>query len=189
MRHTYPWVGIATALAMMASAAFAASEKSALSTNQPIEISSDTLDVVQAEQKAIFSGNVIATQGTTNMRAEKMVVFYDNDSSKAASGDAAGQGISRIEASGKVIFTTPQETAQGELGVYNVATETIDLTGGNVVLTRGQNVLKGTRLTYNMATGRSILNSGGVATDASGQKKPERVRGLFVPKAAEGKAQ
>ncbi len=57
-----------------------ASAKSPISHDQPIEVSSDKLDVFQADHKAIFTGNVIAVQGTTNMRAEQMTVFYTDNS-------------------------------------------------------------------------------------------------------------
>jgi lipopolysaccharide export system protein LptA len=161
----------------------------ALKNDAPIEIHSDTLDVLQNDNKAIFKGNVIATQGTTNMRAAEMVVFYRNNDEKkpvkttaidavSAPSSATPQGIYRIEAQGSVIFTTPEETALGDKAIYDVDANTIDLFGGNVTLTRGQNVLKGTRLNHNMATSRSVL-TGGAATQAG---KPARVHGLFVPK-------
>lgn len=175
-------------------------QSSGLQRDKPIEISSDKLDVLQNEHKAIFTGNVIAVQGTTNMRAAQMTVFY-RDEGKAAAKPAAtsagpeaaaapsaaapgaGQGIYRIEAEGSVVFTTPTETALGEKAIYNVDADTIDLVGSNVTLTRGQNILKGTKLNYNMATGRSVLTGGARGTaDVTGSGKPARVHGLFVPK-------
>lgn len=170
----------------------------ALSNNQPIEITADTLDVHQDEHKAIFSGNVIATQGTTNLRSKTMTAFYNQDDKPAAAPDAAAvkkapeassaQGISRIEAEGGVVFSTPTETAQGDKGVYNAATETIELSGGGVTLTRDQNILKGQKLVYNMATGRSVLtSSSGVQVDGVAVGKPGRVHGLFMPKSDKAK--
>lgn len=157
-----------------------------LQKDRPIEISSDKLDVLQAEHKAIFSGNVIAVQGTTNMRAAQMVVFYrDNNKAQAAApAPTEGQGIYRIEATGNVVFTTPAETAIGDKAIYNVDADTIDLVGSNVTLTRGQNILKGNAMNYNMTTGRSVLTGGssGVAASSGGGSKPARVHGLFVPK-------
>ena len=155
-----------------------------LDGQQPIEIASDNLEVLQAENKAIFSGNVIAKQGTITMRSRSMTVFYEGAASEADNADASGamgKGIHRIEAQGEVVFITPEETAQGDSAIYNVKTDTIDLVG-NVVLTRAQNILKGTTLNYNLATGRSVLNGGAAArTGGSG-----RVRGLFVPGSGEG---
>ncbi len=155
--------------------------QSKLSNDAPIEIASDALEVLQNEHKAIFTGNVIATQGTTNMRANTMTVFYresGGSESAPAAQDAAGamgKGIYRIDSDGNVIFTTPTETAQGDKAIYMVDDDTIDLLG-NVCLTRDQNVLKGTKLVYNLKTGRSVLTGG-----VSGTNGGARVRGLFVP--------
>lgn len=143
-------------------------------TKKPIEVASDTLEVLQNEQKAIFVGNVIATQGNINMRADRMVVFYrETPGGTTTPAPAGAKGIYRIESYGSVVFKTPTETGQGDQAIYNVDTETVDLVG-NVTLTRDKNVLKGTALSYNMATGRSILNSTSGTTGG-------RVRGLFVP--------
>ncbi len=141
-----------------------------LDSEAPIEIASDNLEVLQDQNKAIFSGNVIAKQGDTTMKSATMTVFYDNTGSSEGEGGSSGKGISRIESSGKVVFVTPEETAQGDTAIYNVATKTIDLVG-NVVLTREQNILKGSALNYNMVTKRSVLSAGSTG----------RVRGLFVP--------
>lgn len=178
------------AAVLMATSAWAAGP---IQQDKPIEISSDKLDVFQEDHKAIFTGNVIAIQGTTNMRAAEMVVFYRDSQSKpgAAPAPAEGapnaQGIYRIESQGNVVFTTPTETALGDKAIYNVDTDTIDLLGSNVTLTRGQNILKGTKLNYNMATGRSVLTGGpsgtAVAGEGSSGGKGSRVHGLFIPKA------
>lgn len=162
----------------LGSAAYAQNLSAKLSKDAPIEIASDTLEVFQNDHKAIFTGNVIATQGNINMRAEKMTVFYREEQAgqteDAASQEALGKGIYRIESEGKVFFTTPEETAQGDIAIYNVDTDTIDLQN-NVYLTRGKNVLKGTKLVYNLATGRSVLTGG------QSNQPGSRVRGLFVP--------
>lgn len=176
---------VAVSMVLLASPAMAQTKPGpALAKNQPIEISSDMLDVHQDEHKAIFSGNVIAKQGTTNLRSKIMTVYYRQGETKTP-GDAnpAAQGISRIDAEGSVVFATPTETAQGDLGVYNADTDTIELTGSSVTLMRDKNILKGQKLTYNMATGRSLLTAGGAPVSGStGGQKPARVQGLFVPK-------
>lgn len=158
-----------------------------LDNTQPIEVVSDTLEVLQDQQKAIFSGNVVATQGNINMRAATMTVFYRNTGSAAAPAaentGMAGEGIYRIEADTNVLFASPLETAQGDKGIYDVDGSTVSLLG-NVLLTREGNVLKGTRMDYNLSTGRSVLAGG--APQAQGGTG--RVRGLFIPKKA-GEAQ
>jgi|GEM_PF-887130 len=159
-------------------------------SNLPIEISADSLEVLQQENKAIFTGNVIAVQGTFRLKADKMIIHYkqkDEDKkpapTPATNAPATGQdmgNITLIEVEGNVVLTNPEETAQGDKGEYQVATRIIHLTGNNVILTREKNVLRGTALEYNMETGRSVLTNGAKTT--SGDK---RVRGVFVPKPAE----
>lgn len=180
-RQQIIWVMLAAL--MMPVMAHAQVSGKALQQDKPIEISSDKLDVLQNEHKAIFSGNVIAVQDSTKMRSNEMVVFYRDNATKGVQGASTPQGIHRIEAKGKVVFTTPTETALGDKAIYNVDTDTIDLVGASVTLTRGQNVLKGTKLNYNMATGRSILTGGAAGEEGIvNQGKPARVHGLFVPK-------
>jgi lipopolysaccharide export system protein LptA len=145
-----------------------------LDGKQPIEISADNLEVLQEQSKAIFSGNVIAKQGSITMRAAQMTVFYEGS---AEGEQATGKGIKRIESSGDVVFVSPEETAQGDSAIYDVKADVIDLVG-NVTLTRDKNILKGTTLNYNLATGRSILNGG---SQPGAKTTSGRVRGLFVP--------
>lgn len=161
---------------------------------QPIEISADNLEVLQAVKQAIFTGNVIAVQGERTLRAEKMIVFYDQESSAvpakttpppakaAGDGKPPGSAIKRIEASGKVVFTAPEESALGDFAIYNTVANTIDLTGSKVVLTRAKNILVGTALNYNLTTGRSVLtSSSGAEVAQGGTSRGGRVHGLFVP--------
>ena len=151
----------------------------------PIEISSKTLEVLQNEQKAIFIGDVIAVQGDTRLKSDKMIVHYkQKDDKNAASKPVAAtptpqtQGdmgaITSIDVEGHVLVTNPEETAQGDRGNYDVLTRIIHLFGDNVILTRDKNILRGTALEYNMATGHSVFTN-----EAGGNT---RVRGVFVPK-------
>ncbi len=139
--------------------------------DQPIEITADALEVLQSQKKATFSGNVRAAQGDVVLTAQQMVVHYrENEERKGDMG-----AVSRIEAVGGVFLTTPEETAQGAKGVYDVDKKTIWLLE-NVILTRGENVLKGSQLEYSFDTGKSLVTS--KAGDKQGQG---RVKAIFVP--------
>ncbi len=196
------------AFAQTASApATAAAPTNGFQKNQPIEISSDKLDVYQDQHKAIFTGNVIAVQADKTLRSVTMTVYYrDSNPEKPAkpakpvkpgasvpppapptppspkpTDPEGAQGIYRIDADENVVFTTPTETAVGDKGIYDVDANTIDLTGKIVTLTRGQNILKGTHAVYDMNTDRSVLTNNGTVVDGNGNAKPARVHGLFVP--------
>jgi len=159
--------------------AFAQLEEAHYNTSKPIEITADSLEVLQKDQVARFSGNVMANQGDIKMSATVMTVHYRSGAQKSAT----QQSVSRIEVEGKVLLATPAESAQGDKGVYDVDGKKITLVG-HVVLTRGENVVKGDALEYNLNTGRSrIVGSPHVSAAAKdGKPAPKgRVRGLFVP--------
>lgn len=144
--------------------------------DKPVEITANSLEVLQAERKAIFKGAVKAVQGDVTLSADEMTVFYKK--SGGGNDSAGGFGaVSRIEASGNAHLTTPEETASGDKGVYEVDQKKVHLLG-NVELTRDKNILRGTRLEYSFVTGRSLVTSNGKAGEASGG----RVRAIFVPK-------
>ena len=139
-------------------------------SSQPIEITADSLEVVQPDRQATFQGNVLVVQGNLRLKASQMQVHY-REKAERSEGMAS---VSKIEATGSVIMTTLQETAQGDKGIYNVDQKKIRLLG-NVILTRGQNALKGDRLEYSLASGKSLIAS---------EKKTipgGRVKAIFVP--------
>ena len=113
--------------------------------DQPIQIDADSLEVQQSKNLAIFKGNVEAVQGRINMRANEIRVWYKSDQEGKSSDPATGGTIVRIDAIGKVFVSSPDETAQGDIGVYDVPEKRITMTG-NVVLTRGDNVIRGEKL-------------------------------------------
>jgi len=139
--------------------------------DQPIQIDADNLEVEQNRQLATFRGNVDAKQGDIRLRAQQLKVWYrSGETPKGAAADVGGS-IVRIDALGQVLVSSPQETARGDVGVYDVASREITLTG-EVVLTRGENVIRGQKLVMDMDTGVSRMQGG-----AGGG----RVRGLFSP--------
>jgi lipopolysaccharide export system protein LptA len=148
-------------------------------SSEPIEINADRLEVVQPEQKAIFSGNVTATQGKVKLNSDRMTVFY-----RPAGEGAEQSGVSRIEVAGNVQMNTPAESASGDRGVYNVDNKQI-LVFGNVTLRRDKNVLNGERLEYNLVTGRSLLTAGDTGAPVEAKQGTGRVKGVFIPKAKE----
>ena len=152
---------------------------------KPIEITADSLEVEQEAQIATFIGNVDAVQGDLVLSADTLKVSYEGKSE--AGGLAAGTGgkISQIEASGDVILSSPGETAEGDIGVYDVPAQVITLKG-DVVLTRGDNVLRGEHLELDVATGKSRMVGTPAVADADGVTTPSgRVKALFTPKQRE----
>ena len=149
--------------------------------DQPVHIEAATLEVRDKDKMATFSGNVKVTQGDTGLRCKSLVVFYEQndanaDKSKSVAlanpGPGGQQRIKKLEARGGVVVTQKDETATGDLGLFDMQSNTVTLSG-NVVMTQGQNVLRGERLVVDLTNGVSRIESG-----KNGQG---RVQGLFLP--------
>ena len=121
-------------------------------TRQAIEITADTLEVRQSENVAIFEGDVKAVQGEMVLNANMLTVYY-----RDVEGGQGNLGVARIDAQGNVVVSSPDETAQGQSGVYDVENGRIDLAGG-VVLNRGNNIVRGEMLTMDLESGVSRVS-------------------------------
>src|SRR4249919_1587886 len=137
--------------------------------DQPVHIEAATLEVRDRQKEATFSGDVRVKQGDTGMRCKSLVVFYEQggeDASKtktmpaASPGPGGEQRIKRLEARGSVVVTQKDQTATGELGIFDMKTNTVTLTGNPVVMTQGQNVLRGGKLVVDLTSGVSRVEAG-----------------------------
>ena len=170
-------------LVMISWNAVASAKKSGVG-KEDIAVDADQLEVIQNENKAIFTGKVVAKQGEMTLRSDKMIIYYANKEQQQANSPMGA--LEKIEVIGDVHMTTKTESADGERGVYDALREKIFLYG-NVVLRKENNVLTGEALQYDMVTGSSILTGGGgVAAEVkAGKAKPKRVQSVFVPKSDE----
>ena len=153
------------ALVMTAGAAAAQESAGSGNAREAIEITADTLEVRQSENIAIFEGSVEAIQGEMVLTAEKLTVHYQ----EAAEGEG-NLGVSHIDAEGNVVISSPQETAKGARGSYDVEEGLIELAGG-VVLNQADNIVRGDALTMDLEAGVSRVVGAGST----------RVESLFVP--------
>jgi lipopolysaccharide export system protein LptA len=153
--------------------------------DQPVHIEAAALEVRDKQKEATFSGDVRVKQGDTGMRCKSLVVFYEQggdspDKGKtmqaAAPGPGGEQRIKRLEARGGVVVTQKDQTVTGELGIFDMKSNTVTMTGSPVVMTQGQNVLRGEKLIVDLTSGVSRVESG-----KNGQG---RVQGLFQPGSA-----
>jgi lipopolysaccharide export system protein LptA len=166
----------------------------------PVQIEAATLEVHDKSKTATFSGNVQVVQGDTTMRCRSLVVFYGQEVGIGESGGGAttgaaaksplggtkgAQNIRRIEARGGVTVLTKDQSASGDLGIYDLKTKTITLSG-NVVVSQGQNVIHGERVVVDTETGNARVESGGSGAGAS--TAGGRVRALIQPGKGQGGA-
>jgi len=172
--------------------------KGALGQNngQPVHIDAMTLEIRDKDKTATFSGNVKVVQGDTTMRCRTLVVFYGPEEgtdatksaaaptstgSQSAPGMPQGGNFRRAEARGDVTVVSKDQNASGDLGIYDMKTKTVTLTG-NVVVSQGKNVVRGERVVVNTETGDARV-VGVTARDRgeSGVTGQDRVRVLIQP--------
>ncbi|MEF2070351.1 LptA/OstA family protein [Consotaella aegiceratis] len=142
-----------------------------MSSDQPIAIESDQLDVDDAGATATFTGNVDVVQGETRLKTSKLVVFYSQSAAnQTAGGEAApsagGQtlpggndDIERLKATGKVYLKTNGQIVTADEGDFNLKDQLVVMTGKEVVLTQGENVAVGCKLTVHTDTNIAQLDS------------------------------
>jgi lipopolysaccharide export system protein LptA len=162
--------------------------------DQPVQIEAATLEVRDKDKTATFSGRVEVVQGETTMKCQKLIVFYGQEvglgadgatvaatAAKATPGMPQGaQNIRRIEARGGVTVVTKDQNASGDLGIYDLKTKTITLSG-NVVVSQGQNVIHGERVVVDTTTGNARVESASSGGTGGTGAAPGRVRALIQP--------
>lgn len=172
----------AAALTAAPSPAHAASaggplEGFATDPKQPVEIEADKLEVDDKSKTATFIGNVLAVQGETRLRADRLKATY------APGANGGRNQVRQIIATGRVhVLSKDDQSADGDWARYDVMGRTI-IMGDKVVLRQGQNVIRGQKLTINLNTGRSRV-TGGVSTSTSPESGNGRVKALFTPSQA-----
>ncbi len=146
-------------------------------SKEPIKIDADRLDVFDRENRAVYTGNVVAVQGDTTIRCTTLTIFFERQRGGAATPARAPAGggdqndaIRRIDCAGPVTIVSKDQVATGNDAVYDRVAGRVVMTG-NVALSQGPNVTRGERLVYDVNAG--VAN---VETAPGG-----RVRGLFVP--------
>ncbi len=137
----------------------------------PLSIDAGKLDYFDQDQRLVYSGSVIVTNGPSTLKASRLVIFLEGKGSPDAA--ANNDRVKHIDADGPVTLVSKDQIGTGDRGSYDKADHKVYLTG-NVTLTQGDNVVKGDRLVYDVTSG--------VATVQGGGGQGGRVRSTFTPK-------
>lgn len=121
-------------------------------SSAPVEVAADSLSVDQDSGTAVFTGNVVISQGDLRLSAGSVRVVYSDET-----GD-----IAQLIASDGVTFVTDTEAAEAQSAIYNLVTGVLTLTG-DVLLTQGASALSAEQMTVNINTGAAQM-SGRVRT-------------------------
>lgn len=148
----------------LALAPIALSEPSSQKEVQTVEpgdivVKSHSLEVDYHQKISIFTGEVDASSEDWTIRCEKMLVYYDNQSSKSSNKESGELGVKldRIVATGKVRIIRPDGgLATAEEAVYYQNDEKVVLTGEPVVK-MGDDFVAGSRITLYLEEERSVV--------------------------------
>lgn len=147
-------------------------------SNAPVNFTADRIEVQDRADRVVVSGHVEVTQAGMTLNAARMTVAYRNG---AGDGGMGGIEIDRIDASGNVVVTKSDQTARGNVAIYDLNAKLITMLG-DVTLTQGANRLTGGRLVMDLNSGRSTVDgrasTGGVSGAANGPGG--RVSGTFT---------
>lgn len=130
----------------------------AVDTTSAVEVTADSLAVDQDSGKALFEGEVLIVQGDLRLSADQVEVLYNAEASE----------ISRLLATGNVLFVTSEEAAEAQTADYDVASGLLVMTG-DVLLTQGGSAIAANAMTINVTDGtaqmdgrvRTVLQQGG----------------------------
>jgi len=113
--------------------------------NAPVNYAADRIELQDRQDRVVLSGNVDITQDRLRVRAARTTVdFTDQGSLK----------IRRITATGGVLVTRGNETASGDVAIYDFDKRIITMVG-NATLKRGGDTLKGKRFVIDLRSGVS----------------------------------
>ena len=144
------------------------------SSNAPVDVTADQLEVQNQKCLAVWSGDAEALQATSRLRANTINIY--NKTLPSRTGDQPGRNcgqLDRMEADGQVYYVTPDQVVKGDHAVYSAGDKTITVTG-DVVVSQGCNVSAGSRLVINTESGVATM-----ASNVTGRGKTGRVRAVL----------
>jgi lipopolysaccharide export system protein LptA len=144
----------------------------------PIDFGADRIELQDKANRAVLSGSVSVRQAEMTLTAARMTVAYTGQVV-----DGSPQ-VSRLDASGGVSVTRPEQSARSQFAVYDLQRREIIMIG-NVMLMQGGNPVNGGRLRIDLDSGKAYIDGGGAVGGAGGTNSTSggRVTGRFtVPK-------
>ena len=101
------------------------------SPDSPIFVESDKLDGFQADGRAIYTGNVRATQGDSQLTTDKLTAVCSRAAAPAgqSAADQPCEEIRQLIAESNVLFIAPRLQIRGDRAEYDYPTDTITITG------------------------------------------------------------
>jgi lipopolysaccharide export system protein LptA len=130
-----------------------------------VDIEAGEMEILETDKRAIFRGDVVAKRPSDTIRCQEMIVFYVDVKQTDGSSNTE---VDKLDCKSAVTITTTTQTITGDLAVFQLRRDLLDVTG-NVKVVQGKTVIRGPHLTVDLKTKRTKMAGG-------------RVKGRFVPK-------
>ena len=146
----------------------------------PIEINADQgIEWQQDRQVYIAHGHASARQGDVTVYADTLTAWYRK-------GETGGTEFWRIDAEGNVRIVSPQQTAYGTKGVYDVINSILVLTGSPRLETQTDRITARDSLEFWDQKSMAVARGDAIAVREDKRLRADVLTGLFV-KGKDGK--
>ena len=130
-----------------------------------VDIEASEMEILETDKRAIFRGDVVAKRPTDTIRCAEMVVYYVDVKQTDGSSNTE---VDKLDCKSAVTITTTTQTITGDLAVFQLRQNLLDVTG-NVKVVQGKTVIRGPHLTVDLKTKHTKMSGG-------------RIKGRFIPK-------
>lgn len=158
-------------------------------SDKPVTITSATLDIFDADKRAIFKSNVVARQGGATLSAPELEASYDagapaDTSQQTGAADSAAPGLlqgsggklRRIVAKGPVVMTqAPQDRVTCNAADFDAVNESAVLTGNVVMSSGASRSARSDRVDLDQRRERAVLTGNVVVTQDKNILKGRRL--------------
>ncbi len=129
-----------------------------------VDIAADSMELLEEQNTAVFTGNVDAVRGKIKLKSNKLVVKYNEVTRQDGSKKTE---VRFLDATGRVTIVSGNQTITSDWAKMDVKANKAVI-GGNVTVVQGKTRLRGDKLFLNLTTGQSRMQGG-------------RVRAKFFP--------
>ncbi|WMT87105.1 hypothetical protein NO932_00450 [Pelagibacterium sp. 26DY04] len=119
--------------------------------DEEVNVTADDLQINENESTALFSGNVVITQGTMELAAPEVLATY---------GEAGPSDLENFTASGGVTMNFDDQTVDADQAFYDFAQRILTFTG-SVVVVNQTGTVNADRLVVDTRAGTSSFSSEG----------------------------
>ncbi len=132
--------------------------------NEPYEIIAENMFIEREQNVVGFSGNVVLKQGLANLKADQILLFFNENFDK--------EDFYKMEASGNILIRNNEATSiTGNSATYNVDDNKLIMTE-NVVLKNQLSMINGNKLILDINSGKIEI--------FDDKLDQERVKGVLV---------